>query len=112
MLANNQLLVHLGYQFSKLKSINQQVSSLAADKFYAMSQALIPKASPEAISFGGGLMVGVILESLGINCNNIVSGIPNVIPIPSSLRYMVKKACEDSFMRIAGVLFGFTCSMA
>ena len=42
-----------------------------------MAQAVMPKASPEAISLGGGLIVGGILASLGINDNRIISGIPN-----------------------------------
>ena len=46
MLSDNQPLVSLGAQFSKLNSINKQPSSLAADRFYAMAQAVIPKASP------------------------------------------------------------------
>ena len=37
----------LGDQLYKLKSINKRPSSLAADIFYAMYQAVIPKASPE-----------------------------------------------------------------
>ena len=41
------------------------------DRFYAMNQAVILKASPEAIYLGGGLIVGGILTSLGINVNNI-----------------------------------------
>ena len=46
MLAENQPLVSLGAQLSKLKSINKWTSSLAADRFYAMAQAVMPKASP------------------------------------------------------------------
>ena len=41
---------------------------------------MIPKASPEAISIGGGLLVGGFLASLGINENKIISDIPNGIP--------------------------------
>ena len=53
MLADNQPLVSLGALLSKLNSINKQPTSLAVDIFYAMDQAVMPKASPEAISFGG-----------------------------------------------------------
>ena len=42
-----------------------------------MDQAVIPKASPEAISLGVVLIVGGILASLGINNNKIISGIPS-----------------------------------
>ena len=69
MLADNQPLVSLGDHLSKLKSINKQPPSLAADGFCAISQTVIPKASPEEISLGGGLIVGVLLESLDINDN-------------------------------------------
>ena len=41
---------------------------------------MTPKSSPEAIYLGGGLVVGGLLESLGINDNKIISGIPNFIP--------------------------------
>ena len=44
MLAENQPLVILGAQLSKLKSIKKRPSSLAADIFYTMAQAVIPKA--------------------------------------------------------------------
>ena len=77
---------------SKLKLINKQLSLLAVDISYVTTQTVIPKASSEAISFGGGLIVGGILESLGINNNNIIFRIPNGIPIPSSLWYVAKKA--------------------
>ena len=49
MLAENLPLVILGTQLSKLNPINKRPSSLAADIFYAMDQAVIPKTSPEAI---------------------------------------------------------------
>ena len=39
---------------------------------------------------------------LGINDINIISGDPNVIPRPSRLQYMEKKARKTIFMRIAG----------
>ena len=77
MLVENQTLFSLGSHFSKLKSINKQPSSLSTDRFYAMAKAVIMKASPEAISLGGGLIVGGLLESLGINDNKMISGIPN-----------------------------------
>ena len=73
MLADNQTLVIFGAQFSKLGSIKKQPSSLSEDICYAMSQAVITKGSPEAISHLGGLIVCVILASLVINNNNIIS---------------------------------------
>ena len=106
MLADNHPLVSLGDQLSKLKSINKKISLLAADIFYAVSQAVMPKASPEAISLGGVLIVGGLLEILGINDNKIISGIPNCIPSPSNLRYMLKKYREATFIRISG----FVCN--
>ena len=77
MLADNHLLVSLGAQLYKINPINKRLSLLAADRFYVMTQAVMPKASPEEISLGGGLIVGGLLESLGINDNKITSGIPN-----------------------------------
>ena len=59
-----------------------------------MAQAVIPKASLETISIRGGLIVGGILESLGIKNNKIVSGITNYIPSPSNVQYVVKKFRE------------------
>ena len=53
-----------------------------------------------------------ILESLGINDNKIISGIPNFIPSPSNLRYVVKKYREDTFMGIAGFVYDYPCSMS
>ena len=53
ILADNQTLVSVGAQLSKLKSINKRPPSLDAGIFYAMTQAVIPKASPEAIFIGG-----------------------------------------------------------
>ena len=79
MLADNQLLVSAGAQFSKINSINKQPSYLDADRFYNMAQAVIPKASLEAICLEGGLILGILLASLGINNNKIISGIPNYI---------------------------------
>ena len=67
MLAENQPLVSLGAQFSKLKSINKPPHLLKADIFYAMAQAVIPKALPEAIYLRSGLILGVLLASIGIN---------------------------------------------
>ena len=82
MLVENQLLVSVGAQLSKIKSINKRPPLMAANRFYSMVQAVIPKASPEAIYLGCGLIVDGILESLGINDNKIISRIPNCIPIP------------------------------
>ena len=72
---------------------------------------MIPKSSPEAICFGGGLIVGGILVSVGINDNKIISGIPNYIPSPSNLLYVVKKAREANFMSISGFVCNYPCSM-
>ena len=86
MLAENETLSGLGDQLSKLKSINKQPFLLAADGFYAMAQAVMPKFGLEAISVGGVLIVSGILERLGINNNNIIYGIQNLIPSPSNLQ--------------------------
>ena len=91
MLAENQPLVSLVTQLFKLKWIKKQPYSLAADIFYVMALAVMPKSLPEAISLGGGLVVGGLLASLGINNNIIISGIPNWSPIPSNSWYVVKK---------------------
>ena len=64
------------------------------------------------ISLEGGLMVSGILESIGINYNSIISGIQNLIPSPSNLWYVVKKAREDTFMRIAGFFYNYPGSMS
>ena len=85
MLAENQPLFCLAAQLSKLNSINKPPTLLSPDRFYAMSQAVIQKASPEAITLGGGLVLGGLLVSLCINDNNIISGIPNGIPSTSRL---------------------------
>ena len=77
MLAENQTLVSLGAQLSKLKSINKRPPLLAADIFYAMDQAVMPKASPETIYLGSGLIVAGLLASLGINNNKTIYGISN-----------------------------------
>ena len=67
-----------------------------------MARAVISKASPEVICFGGGLILGVLLKSLGINYNKIIYGISNYILSPSNLRYAVKKSREDTFINISG----------
>ena len=77
MLADNQMLVSTDAQFSKLNSIKKGPSSLDADRFYDVDQAVIPKSSPEAIYIGGGFIVGGLLASIGINDNKIIYGIPN-----------------------------------
>ena len=66
-----------GPQLSKLKSIHKRPPSLAANRFYAMAQAVMPKASPEEIYFGVELIVSGLLESIGINNIEIISGISN-----------------------------------
>ena len=107
----DQTLVSLGAQLSKLKSINKNPSSLADNKFYAMAQAVLPKTSPESISLGGGLIVGGLLASIGINDNNIISVIPNYIPSPSNLRYVVNKYRNAAFMRMVGFIYNYPCSV-
>ena len=77
MLADNQTLVILCAQSYKLKSINKRPPSLDADRFYAMAQEVMPKASPELISIGGGMILDGILESLDINDNKTISGVYN-----------------------------------
>ena len=77
-----------------------------------MSQEVMPKASPEAISLGGGLIVGGILESLDINYNMIISGTTNYIPSQSILRSVANKACEAAFMRISGFVCNYPCIMS
>ena len=77
-----------------------------------MAQAVIPKASPEAISLGGGLIVAGLLASLGINNNKIISGISNCIPSPSKLRYVAKKSREATFIRISGFVCNYPYSMS
>ena len=76
-----------------------------------MDQAGLPKASPEAIYIEVGLKVVGLLASIGINDNNIIYGIPNFVPSPSNLWYVVKKAREAKFMRIAGFIFNYPCIM-
>ena len=66
VLAYNHTLVSVGDQLSKINIINTWPSSLAVDRLYSMAQAVIPKAWPEAISLGGGLIIGGLLASLGI----------------------------------------------
>ena len=112
ILSNNQPLVSAGAQLSKLKSINKQPLYLAVDIFYYMDRAVIPKASPEAIFLGGGLIVAGLLASIDINGNWIIYGIINYILSPSNLRYVVKKDREDTFMMIAEFVFNFPCSIS
>ena len=112
MLADKQPLVSLSAQLSKLNSINKQPPSLAGDISYTMAQAEMPKASPEAIYIGGGLIVGGILASLGINNNKIIYGISNLIPSPLNLQYVVNKYREDKFISIAGFVYNYPCSMS
>ena len=111
MLAHNHPLYSLGAQFSKIKSINKQLSLLAVDRLYAMAKAVMPKSSLEAISLEGGFILSVLLIKLGINENKIISRIPNCIPSPSNLRYVVKKSRADKFMRIAGFVCNSPCSI-
>ena len=112
MLSDNQLLVSLWAQLSKINSINKLPPSLAADIIYVMAQAVMLKASPGEISLGGGFIVAGILESIGINDNKIISGISNFIPGPSNLRYVVNKSREDKLMRIAGFVWKYPCSIS
>ena len=72
----------------------------------------MPKASPEAICLGFGFIAGIILASLGINDNKIISGIPNYIPSPSKLWYVLKKSREATFMRTSGFVCNYPCSMS
>ena len=83
ILSYNQTLFCLGAHLSKLNVINQQPTLIYVDQFYAMSRALISKASPEVISLGCGLMVGVPLKCNGINDNKIMYEILNGIPSSS-----------------------------
>ena len=57
-------------------------------------------------------MVGVLLASLGINDNKIISGILNCSLSPSKLWYMLNKAHENTFMRVAGFACNYPCSMS
>ena len=77
-----------------------------------MAQAVIQKTSPEAICLECGFIVGLILEYLGINYNNIIFGIPNFIPSPSNLRYVVNKYCGDTFTSISGFVCNYPCRMS
>ena len=56
-----------------------------------MTQTVIPKDSQEEISLGDGLIVVGLLDSISINNNYIIYGIPNRIPSSSSLPSVVKK---------------------
>ena len=67
-----------------------------------MSQSVMPKASPGVIYLGGGLIVGGILDMIGINDNKIISGTLNGITSPSSLWSMVKKPHKSTFTNISG----------
>ena len=67
-----------------------------------MAQSVMPKASPEAISIGVGLILSGLLACLCINNNMIISGIYNYIPSPSNLQSVLKESHEAIFMRIAG----------
>ena len=58
------------------------------------------------------MIVSVLLESLDINDNKILSGIRNYIPNPSNLCYVVKKSGEAKFMRIAGFVCNCPCSIS
>ena len=86
----------------KLKQIKKRPPSLAAGIFYDTAQSVMRKAIPEEICIGGGLVVAGILSILDINNNKIISGISNCIPSPSNLWYVTKRACEATFMMIAG----------
>ena len=112
ILADNQPLVSLCAQLSKLKSINKQPSSLAADRFYAVAQAVMLKALTEVISLGDVSIVAGLLSIPGINYNKIISGISNYISSPSNLRYVVKKSLGATFMRIVGFVYKYPCSVS
>ena len=73
---------------------------------------MIPKSSLEAIFLGGGLISGGLLSNLGINNNNIISGIPNYITITSNLWFVVKKSREATLLRIAGFVCNYPCRMS
>ena len=72
-----------------------------------MSKSLL-----EEIYIGFGLIAGGILDSIGINDNKIISGIPNDITSPSRLWYMVKKPRESIFMRIVGFVWNYPCRIS
>ena len=57
-------------------------------------------------------MVGGLLVIMGINDNNITSGIPNCIPSPSNLWYVVNKYREDKYIKIPGVFCNYPCIMS
>ena len=54
MIVENQTLLILGTRLSKINAINKRPPSLDADRFYAMSQAVMMKSSPESICLGDG----------------------------------------------------------
>ena len=58
------------------------------------------------------MLVYGLLESLVINDNKIIYGIPNLIPIPSNLWYVVKKYRGATSMSIAGFVFNYPCSIS
>ena len=58
------------------------------------------------------MILGCLLESIGINGNKIISGIPNYIPSPSNLWCVVKKSRETTFMSIAGFVCNYPCRMS
>ena len=70
------------------------------------------KLSPETICLGVGLIVCGLLTSLCIDNNKIISGIPNCIPSPSNVQYVVKKYREAKFMRIVGFVCNFPYSIS
>ena len=58
------------------------------------------------------MIVSVLLESLDINDNKILSGIRNYIPNPSNLCYVVNKSREAKFMSIAGFVCNYPCGIS
>ena len=70
------------------------------------------KLSPETICLGVGLIVCGLLTSLCIDNNKIISGIPNCIPSPSNVQYVVKKYREAKFMRIVSFVCNFPYSIS
>ena len=72
-----------------------------------MSQAVILKASTEERSLAGQLVVCGFLDSIGINDNKIIYGIPNDIPSPPRLQSVVKKTLEAEFLSIAGFVYKY-----
>ena len=58
------------------------------------------------------MIVGGLLASISVYDNNIISRIPNYIPISSNIQYVVKKAREAAFMSIAGFVCNYPCRMS